>query len=711
MSILSQNVTAEWIFNLAFQSFFLLAIGWLFCRLFKKRPAPLRSGISLTAMLAAVLLLPLFLLAAGFNLHPFQAEFGINFGNFFSSEMASGEMTLGDYENNPTSFYPGSHAKTNRALFSLKGIRPFFIPALNLLGIIWGLGIIAQLSRFGMGIFSIRSLKKKSTEVQDSGILDIFDKAYESIPVRKKIKLYSSDQIPYPMAAGIFKSFILIPGELLTKLPKNQIRGILQHEIAHIHHRDPLSGIIQRLVKVFNWWNPFAYALSKTHSRTREEISDNHVLLLNDSREYAECLIDLADKTPGFKHASASLGMGSPHIPLKDRIKHILSKERIMETHLKKRDFLMILLAALLIIAGITGARVSFASDVSTPKLIKKIHPDYPQKARQKGIEGTVVIAAQTDNTGNVIRIQILKGAHDLLNQAVVGAVIQWKYQPMIIDETAYGVEFTVTCRFSQQEERPEMNISTSIAGGVMGGVLGGVMGGVEGGIEGGVAGEVEPVRGGVVGKVEPVPAKGDIKPPRLIKMVDPVYPEIARKTQVEGLVILEAITDKYGRVESVRVLRSIPLLDQAAVDAVKQWVYEPTVIDGKPRGVIFTVTVSFKLDNEKQAKAKLESTHPKPPLAAVCISEGIEPPSLIKKVNPVYSEEAREAGIEGVVILEVTVGPSGRVQETKVLRSIPPLDQAAVEAVKQWIYKPKIIDGKARTVIFTVTVNFKLEK
>jgi protein TonB len=81
-----------------------------------------------------------------------------------------------------------------------------------------------------------------------------------------------------------------------------------------------------------------------------------------------------------------------------------------------------------------------------------------------------------------------------------------------------------------------------------------------------------------------------------LVKKVEPIYPEIARQARVEGVVIIEATTDMYGRVASVKILRSIPLLDQAAVDAVRQWVYEPMVINGKPRGVIFTVTVTFKL-------------------------------------------------------------------------------------------------------------------
>lgn len=103
---------------------------------------------------------------------------------------------------------------------------------------------------------------------------------------------------------------------------------------------------------------------------------------------------------------------------------------------------------------------------------------------------------------------------------------------------------------------------------------------------------------GGVVGGTfkGPVRAEGDIKPPKLIKKVDPVYPQQAKEAGVEGVVILEVTTDVFGRVANVRVLRSIPLLDQAAIDAVRQWVWEPLVLDGEPRGMIFNVTVAFRL-------------------------------------------------------------------------------------------------------------------
>ncbi len=84
---------------------------------------------------------------------------------------------------------------------------------------------------------------------------------------------------------------------------------------------------------------------------------------------------------------------------------------------------------------------------------------------------------------------------------------------------------------------------------------------------------------------------------PRKIVDVTPTYPANgSHSARVEGVVILEAVIDAEGRVESVRVLRSIPLLDQAAMDAVRQWRFTPTRLNGAPVPIVMTVTVNFTL-------------------------------------------------------------------------------------------------------------------
>jgi protein TonB len=88
----------------------------------------------------------------------------------------------------------------------------------------------------------------------------------------------------------------------------------------------------------------------------------------------------------------------------------------------------------------------------------------------------------------------------------------------------------------------------------------------------------------------------GQIKPPTKIRNVQPIYPQIAQSARVQGIVVIEATIDPSGKVTEARVLRSIPLLDQAALDAVRKWEYEPTMLNGVAVPLIMTVTVNFTL-------------------------------------------------------------------------------------------------------------------
>ena len=88
----------------------------------------------------------------------------------------------------------------------------------------------------------------------------------------------------------------------------------------------------------------------------------------------------------------------------------------------------------------------------------------------------------------------------------------------------------------------------------------------------------------------------GNIKPPMKTKDVRPTYPPIAQSARVQGVVIIEATIGPGGKVQDARVLRSIPLLDAAALDAVRQWEFTPTLLNGVPVPVIMTVTVQFTL-------------------------------------------------------------------------------------------------------------------
>ncbi len=94
-----------------------------------------------------------------------------------------------------------------------------------------------------------------------------------------------------------------------------------------------------------------------------------------------------------------------------------------------------------------------------------------------------------------------------------------------------------------------------------------------------------------------PVRVGGDVKAPTKIKDVPVVYPTVAKSAKVQGIVIIEAVISKTGSVENMKVLRGNPLLDQAALEAVRQWKYSVPTLNGTPVDVIMTVTVNFTLN------------------------------------------------------------------------------------------------------------------
>ena len=100
----------------------------------------------------------------------------------------------------------------------------------------------------------------------------------------------------------------------------------------------------------------------------------------------------------------------------------------------------------------------------------------------------------------------------------------------------------------------------------------------------------------------------------------------------------------------------------------------------------------------------------PPPPQAPVRVGGNIKPPTKTRDVKPIYPAIAQSARVQGVVIIEATIGPDGKVKDAKVLRSIPLLDQAALDAVKQWEFTPTLLNGVPVPVIMTVTVNFTLQ-
>jgi TonB family protein len=187
-----------------------------------------------------------------------------------------------------------------------------------------------------------------------------------------------------------------------------------------------------------------------------------------------------------------------------------------------------------------------------------------------------------------------------------------------------------------------------------------------------------------------------------LISKVDPVYPDIAKKAHVQGSVVLRAVVAKDGTVKNLQYISGAPMLVVSAIEAVRQWKYKPYILNGEPTEVETTITVNytFSPDQEQPGATSLNGGSENP--------RSIPVPMYV--VQPEYTQQAREAKVSGIVLVNLVVDEQGRPQNVHILRGLGNgLDEKAVEAVKQYKFKPAMVDGTPVSATLNIEVNFKL--
>jgi periplasmic protein TonB len=143
------------------------------------------------------------------------------------------------------------------------------------------------------------------------------------------------------------------------------------------------------------------------------------------------------------------------------------------------------------------------------------------------------------------------------------------------------------------------MLIRGAVASGVSGGVVGGVSSGILGGVAGGVAGGVST---GVTPQPDPpqrIRVGGNVQSANLLIKVQPAYPPLAKQSRIQGVVSLATVISKDGTIQNLQVISGHPMLVKAALEAVKQWTYKPTLLNGQPVEVITQIDVNFTLSEQ----------------------------------------------------------------------------------------------------------------
>ena len=227
---------------------------------------------------------------------------------------------------------------------------------------------------------------------------------------------------------------------------------------------------------------------------------------------------------------------------------------------------------------------------------------------------------------------------------------------------------------------------------------------------------------------------------PRRLYAPSPAYPGAAVGSGIGGTVNLRVTLDAFGRVAETRRQQMrltnptglpdapwLAMLDafaEAAETAVAQWTYDPPA---EPP-ITFDVVARFDPEGETttaqtvradtRGEIALGPPPPSPPPAALDelasngalrVGDNLPPPKKVTDVPPVYPQDAQDLRIGGVVVLEIVIDEAGHVADARVMRSIPILDQAALDAVRQWEYEPTLLNGVPVSIVMFATVNFTL--
>jgi TonB family protein len=403
--------------------------------------------------------------------------------------------------------------------------------------------------------------------------LDALKQARAALSVKRSISLILSSAASVPGVWGLWSPVIALPERLVHNLSDDELESLIMHEVVHVKRWDNLAALFQTGLSSLLWFYPVVWLVGRRLLDEREQACDEAVLQSKGSQAYLSSILKVVRFCLGSKMVGVSSALGSS---LKRRIENIMTNP-IQRKCTSWQVILMSLLGASLLLSFVLALshenRITMAQSQNTgPALYGSVYDP-----SQAAIPEAMVIISNLDGT----------------TKEIVYADNAGGYKFPLLPDGTYTVEASALGFRSRQEKsiaitsgKPQhLDLTLDI---------------------GEVSQYVE-----VVGKsprAAPILPRqphrirvgGNVQQANLIHQVKPDYPEALREAGIEGTVSLEAIIGKDGTVLDHRVLNTWanPALVEVAVEAIKQWGYKPTLLNGEPVEVVTTVTVNFRLSD-----------------------------------------------------------------------------------------------------------------
>lgn len=426
---------------------------------------------------------------------------------------------------------------------------------------IWLVGFLVWMLRLAVGLVRIEGAVKRRTQRVPEGWLLCAKQICGSLAIRRKVRiLWGEDAFAMPVTWGYLRPRVLLPWSA-KQWPESLVELVLTHELAHVARGDWLMQMLAEILCAMHWCNPLAWVAARRLRQESERACDDLVLRRGIApREYAREVLGLAGNLRGSWPVRPS-ALAFARMTFLERRFAAMLNARTDRSGVSGKAGMWSAVAALCVVIPMAALRLPAQGNAG--KLTGTVLDPAGAGVQNatvilSGPLGNITSMTATDAHGNYAFKGLAAGSYRLKVER--SGFETYRVARVALEERQEAVQNVALMIASTLEE----------AGG----------------------------DGANDEKAKRIKIAGEEEAAKILKKVKPAYPEEARSAGVQGEVVLDAVIGTDGKVLSLRVLNTEvdPALAMSAVEAVRQWRYKPTLLDGSPVEVNTTVTVKYSL-------------------------------------------------------------------------------------------------------------------
>jgi TonB family protein len=433
---------------------------------------------------------------------------------------------------------------------------------------LWVLGCAAAATRFLLGAGRASWMATRAAEARHAGAM--LEELRRALGIRRRVRVLESAGAPMPLTWGILRPVVLLP-EGAGQWPPARLRSVLLHELVHVERLDLLAQAIAQAACCLYWFHPLAWMAARQLRKERERACDDAVLSRGVAApDYAGHLMDLVRALAATRARWEDAPAMAEASDLESRVRALLDGTRSRHP-LSRRAAIAIaslVVAVLLPVVAITaqaqatrGSLVGVVEDVSHAR-VPNCH------VTAKNLDGTNQEVTRANPAGEYSFAAIPPGRYALEIRSAGFAVFK----------RDVAVEAGKAARVDATLDLGEVSETVVVKGQKPEGVT--------------------PAAAPMTRPPQRIRVGGNVQATKLIKMARPEYPAELQQLGIQGAVVMRAVISTTGELLNLEAINADvdARLVKAALDAVRQWQYQPTLLNGQPVEVVTTITVDFQL-------------------------------------------------------------------------------------------------------------------